>query len=54
MFRWVMSISNLIIKYNIEDVLGHRDCNKTLCPGGNVDINEIKSEIIKNIEGLLE
>lgn len=46
--------SNLIIKYNIEDVLGHRDCNKTLCPGGNVDINEIKLEIIKNIEGLLE
>ena len=46
--------SSLIIKYNIEDVLGHRDCNKTLCPGKNVDIDEIKLEIIKNMEGLLE
>lgn len=46
--------SKLIIKYNIENVLGHRDCNKTLCPGGNVDIENIKSKITKNIESLLE
>ncbi|MGG7078901.1 peptidoglycan recognition protein family protein [Clostridium sardiniense] len=46
--------SSLIIKYNMEDIVGHRDCNQTLCPGKNINIEEIKTKVIANMEGLLE
>lgn len=46
--------ASLIIKYNMEDIVGHRDCNQTLCPGKNINIEEIKAKVIDNIKGLLE
>ncbi|MEG1002069.1 peptidoglycan recognition protein family protein [Clostridium sp.] len=46
--------TSLTVKYNIEDIVGHRDCNQTLCPGKNIDIHNIKSDIASNLEALIE
>jgi len=37
--------ADMIIKYNLNDVLGHRDVYETLCPGENLSIEDLKDRI---------
>lgn len=46
--------TSLVIKYNLEDVVGHRDCNETKCPGENIDIYSIKNSIASKLEKIAE
>ena len=46
--------TSLVIKYNLEDVVGHRDCNETKCPGKNIDIHSIKNSITSKLEKMAE
>lgn len=39
----------LVIKYNIEEIEGHRDVCETLCPGNNFPLGEIKEQIADNL-----
>lgn len=39
--------TDMIIKYNLEDILGHRDVYQTLCPGENFPMEEIKNRIVE-------
>ena len=52
----LMLTSDMVIKYNISDIIGHRDTYQTLCPGKNVSIEEIrekvKNEIVEYISKL--
>lgn len=42
----------LCLKYDIEDILQHKDFANTLCPGKNFAINEIKDFVIKDLKNL--
>ena len=46
--------SDMIMKYNIEDLMGHKDLYNTLCPGKGFDLEYVKlkvaDEVIKNIK----
>ena len=44
----------LILKYNLNDCLCHRDLNNTLCPGENFPIGRIKNSIYKEIITFIE
>ena len=37
--------ADMIIKYNLNDVLGNRDVYETLCPGENLSIEDLKDRI---------
>lgn len=41
----VMLITEMIIKYNIKDIIGHRDEYQTLCPGKNLSIESIREKV---------
>ncbi|MBE6049919.1 MAG: N-acetylmuramoyl-L-alanine amidase [Clostridium sp.] len=41
--------ADMIIKYNLEDSIGHRDVYKTLCPGKNFPMQEIKESVSNRI-----
>lgn len=43
----IMLSSDMIIKYNISDIIGHKDVYATLCPGKNISLEDIK-ERVKN------
>ncbi|MDD6795155.1 MAG: peptidoglycan recognition family protein [Clostridiaceae bacterium] len=40
---------DMIIKYNLEDCIGHRNVCETLCPGKNFPMDNIKQEIAQRI-----
>lgn len=40
----------ICLKYNIKDILPHKELGKTLCPGKNFPLEEIKNDIIKEIK----
>lgn len=40
---------DMIIKYNLEDCIGHRDVYETLCPGKNFPMDNIRQEIAQRI-----
>lgn len=42
----------LAIKYDIKDIIGHRDVYETLCPGKNFNIEEEKKRVINNLENI--
>lgn len=42
----------LSLKYDISNILGHRDVYKTLCPGEKFPFKEVKESIIKNIKNI--
>ncbi|MGL4773151.1 MAG: peptidoglycan recognition protein family protein [Clostridium sp.] len=35
----------LIIKYNLEEIIGHRDAYNTLCPGKNISLDKINDDV---------
>ncbi|WP_461207893.1 peptidoglycan recognition protein family protein [Clostridium sp. DL1XJH146] len=39
----------LVIKYNIKSISGHRELGPTECPGDNFPLDEIRKGIMKNI-----
>lgn len=39
--------TDMIIKYNLEGILGHRDVYETLCPGKNFPMEEIKNRVLE-------
>lgn len=41
--------TDMIVKYNIKDVIGHKDTYNTLCPGENFDIDSIKEKVANEI-----
>ena len=41
--------TDMVIKYDIKNIEGHRDLNQTLCPGKNLDIEGIKQKVAENI-----
>ena len=41
--------ADMIIKYNLSEVLGHRDVYETLCPGENLSIEDLKEKITKEL-----
>lgn len=41
----VMLIADMIIKYNISDIIGHKDEYQTLCPGRNLSIENIRQKV---------
>lgn len=43
----------LILKYNISEIIGHRDVYSTLCPGENFPIENIKNEIGEKIVNIV-
>lgn len=46
--------SSLIVKYNMKDIIRHGDCNNTLCPGKNINMDEIRNGIINVITTKVE
>ena len=46
--------ASLVVKYNMENIIGHRDCNDTLCPGENVNIDKVKDNVIKVMTNSIE
>lgn len=46
--------SLLVVKYNVNDVVGHRECGQTLCPGKNINIDSIREEIILKLRKAIE
>ena len=50
----IESLKNLSVyiclKYNIKDILPHKELGKTLCPGKNFPLEEIKNDVIKEIK----
>lgn len=46
--------ASLVVKYNMENIIGHRDCNDTLCPGQNVNIDKVKDNVIKVMTNSIE
>lgn len=53
MYSLVRLSTDMIIKYNIQDSMGHRDVYNTLCPGKNVNIDSIKESIAEELIRLL-
>lgn len=41
--------SDMIIKYNITDIVGHFDLNSTLCPGKNFPMDDYKQKVVDNL-----
>ena len=41
----VMLVTDMVIKYNISDIIGHKDEYQTLCPGKNISIEDIKQKV---------
>jgi len=39
--------TDMIIKYNLEGILGHKDVYETLCPGKNFPMEEIKNNVLE-------
>ena len=39
--------TDMIIKYNLEGIIGHRDVFETLCPGKNFPMEEIKNKVLE-------
>lgn len=39
--------TDMIIKYNLEGIVGHRDVYSTLCPGENFPMEEIKNRVLE-------
>ena len=39
----------MIIKYNLEDSIGHKDVYETLCPGAHFPMEEVKEKISNRI-----
>ena len=37
---------DMIIKYNLSEVVGHRDVYDTACPGVNLSIDDLNEKII--------
>ena len=46
--------ADMIMKYNIEDLMGHRDLYNTLCPGKEFDLDEIKNMVSDELIELLK
>lgn len=42
----------LCLKYDIKDILPHRELGKTLCPGKNFPMEEIKTAVIEEIKSI--
>lgn len=40
----------ICLKYNIKDILPHKELGKTLCPGKNFPLEQIKNDVIKEIK----
>ncbi|WP_294349258.1 peptidoglycan recognition family protein [uncultured Clostridium sp.] len=40
---------DMIIKYNLEDSIGHKDVYETLCPGAHFPMEEVKEKISNRI-----
>ena len=40
----------ICLKYNIKDILPHKELGKTLCPGKNFPLEEIKNDVIKGLK----
>lgn len=40
----------LCLKYDITDIIGHKEVYNTLCPGSNINIQKLKEEIIEMIK----
>lgn len=45
----IMLSTDMVIKYNMLDIIGHRDAYQTLCPGKNISIDDIKEEVEEEI-----
>lgn len=41
----VMLSTDMIIKYNIADIIGHKDAYQTLCPGKNISLEDIRGKV---------
>ncbi|HEY5524699.1 MAG TPA: peptidoglycan recognition family protein [Clostridium sp.] len=39
--------TDMIIKYNLEGIIGHKDVFETLCPGKNFPMEEIKNRVLE-------
>ncbi|NLK93581.1 MAG: N-acetylmuramoyl-L-alanine amidase [Clostridiales bacterium] len=44
----------IIIKYNIETIVGHKDLCNTLCPGKNFPMEDVNNNIADNIKNKLK
>ncbi len=42
----------ICLKYNIKDILPHKELGQTLCPGKNFPLEEIKNEVIKELKNI--
>lgn len=42
----------ICLKYNIKDILPHKELGNTLCPGKNFPLEEIKNDIIKELKSI--
>ncbi|SFU29121.1 N-acetylmuramoyl-L-alanine amidase [Clostridium sp. DSM 8431] len=45
----ILLSADMVIKYNISDIIGHRDAYQTLCPGENISIEDIKEKVKEEI-----
>ena len=46
--------ADMIMKYNIEDLMGHKDLYNTLCPGKEFDLDEVKNMISDELIEILK
>ncbi|MGL4654378.1 MAG: peptidoglycan recognition protein family protein [Sarcina sp.] len=44
----------LFLKYDIKDIKGHRDLGKTLCPGENLKVTDIKNKLDILVEEMID
>lgn len=42
----------ICLKYNIKDILPHKELGNTLCPGKNFPLKEIKNDVIRDIKNI--
>ena len=42
----------ICLKYNIRDIVPHKELGNTLCPGKNFPLREVKNDIIKEIKNI--
>lgn len=40
----------LCLKYNIKDIVGHRDVKETLCPGKNFPLKQVRENVIVSLK----
>lgn len=40
----------ICLKYDINNIVGHKDLGNTLCPGANTDIKEIRNRVLEGLK----